>query len=199
MAMNRVASPSIAATSVTLVEDEFRFSQHYSFPPFFTLQPNLTTRAAQLNEWSDLTLSYCAFHRLFRFTPSHPLFHNSSVNRRLQLNDARTVLQYIVDQGRAEWIAPLNKRDKDASKEEAWIWWKSPEEWAQSIGDWVQETGQRNTVLTFYELLEGETTAKEPFHGLPNDMARKAINVLVKRGKATIFGEGEGLGVKFFF
>lgn len=177
----------------------FQYSPRYNYPPFFDLQPNLSTRAAQFLEWSQLILSYCAFHHTFRFTPSHPLFHNTRINRRLQLDHAKTVLQYVVDQGRAEWIAPLNKKDKDGNKEEAWIWWKSPEEWAQCIGDWVQETGQRNTVLTFYELLEGEETMRTEFHGLPVEMAKRAIGVLVKRGKANVFGEGEGLGVKFFF
>lgn len=191
---------SLATSSKAREDDsntQFRYTLHYPFPPFFVLQPNLGTRAAQLEEWRDLIVSYCAYHHTFRFTPSHPLFHNTTIKKKLQLNEARTVLQYIVDQGRAEWIAPLN--NKDANKEEAWIWWKSPEEWAQCIGDWVQETGQRNTVLTFYELLEGDTTTKREFHGLPIDMARRAIGVLVKRGKATVFGEGEGLGVKFFF
>ncbi|KAL9092767.1 MAG: hypothetical protein Q9159_000665 [Coniocarpon cinnabarinum] len=177
----------------------FKYTTHYSFPPFFDLQPNLATRASQLKEWSELILSYCAFHRIYRFTPSHPLFHNAAINRRMQLGNAKVVLQYVVDQGRAEWIASLNKRDKDSNMEEAWIWWKSPEEWAQCIGDWVQETGQRNTVLTFYELLEGEATSREEFHNLPVEMARRSIGILVKRGKANIFGEGEGLGVKFFF
>ena len=177
----------------------FQYTIHYSLPPFFTLQPNLATRAAQLNEWTTLIISYCAFHRIFRLTPSHTLFYNATINRRLQLKDAKVALQYAVDQGRAEWIKPLNKKDKEANQEEAWIWWQSPEEWAQCIGDWIQATGQRNTVLTFYELLEGDGTTKETFHGLPVDMAKKAIRVLVKRGKATVFGEGEGLGVKFFF
>ena len=190
--------------SGTPVEDAqrpagFRYTTHYSFPPFFDLQPNLATRASQLNEWSDLILSYCAYNHLFRFTPSHPLFANSLINRRMQLGNAKLVLQYVVDQKRAEWITPLNKKDKESQQEEAWIWWKSPEEWAQHIGDWIQETGQRNTVLTFYELLEGEDTTREQFHGLPIDMAKKAIGVLIKRGKASIFGEGDGLGVKFFF
>ena len=196
--MNINESRSSAPSSATLVEEDFRYSPHYYFPPFFVLQPNLTTRASQLVEWSDLIISYCAFYRVYQLTPSHSLFSNSKIDRKLYIEDARTVLQYVVDQGRAEWITPLNKRDKDARKEEAWIWWRSPEDWAQLIGDWIQDTGQRNTVLTLFELLEGDTTTKEEFHGLPTDMAKRTVNVLVKRGKATIFGEGEGLGVKFF-
>ena len=195
-----VSSPAPTLSGATLVEPpRFQYTTHYSFPPFFALQPNLATRAAQLNEWSNLILSYCAFHNIFRFTPSHSLFNNTSIKRRLQLGDAKDVLQHVVDQGRADWTTPANKRDKDAHKEEAWIWWKSPEEWAQCIGDWIQETGQRNTVLTFYELLEGDATINEAFHGMPVDMTKKVIGMLVKRGKANVFGEGEGLGVKFFF
>lgn len=36
------------------------------------------------------------------------------------------------------------------------------------------------------------------FHGLDQDLLQKALNVLVKRGKAQIFGQEDSQGVKFF-
>lgn len=38
----------------------------------------------------------------------------------------------------------------------------------------------------------------EEFHGLDQELLVKALNVLVKRGKAQIFGQEDSLGVKFF-
>lgn len=35
-------------------------------------------------------------------------------------------------------------------------------------------------------------------HGIDKDILLKALNVLVKRGKAQIFGQEDSLGVKFF-
>lgn len=36
------------------------------------------------------------------------------------------------------------------------------------------------------------------FHGLDPDLLQKALGILVKRGKAQIFGQEDSQGVKFF-
>ena len=36
------------------------------------------------------------------------------------------------------------------------------------------------------------------FHGLDQELLLKALNVLVKRGKAQVFGQEDSQGVKFF-
>lgn len=43
-----------------------------------------------------------------------------------------------------------------------------------------------------------ETRCVTEFHGLDSDLLQKALNVLVRRGKAQIFGQEDSLGVKFF-
>lgn len=85
-----------------------------------------------------------------------------------------------------------------AGKIVAWIWWRRPEEWAELLADWAEETGQKNTVLTLYELMEGEATSSREFHGMDLDVMLKSLNVLVKRGKAQVFGNEDQQGVKFF-
>jgi ESCRT-II complex subunit VPS25 len=37
-----------------------------------------------------------------------------------------------------------------------WIYWRRPEEWAAVIENWVDETGQKGSVLTLYEIAEGD-------------------------------------------
>ncbi len=80
---------------------------------------------------------------------------------------------------------------------------------------WVEETAQKGSVLTLYELTEGDGTRGTgeffsflkgkkgvltgvEFHGLDPDLLQKALSVLVKRGKAQIFGQEDSQGVKFF-
>lgn len=93
---------------------------------------------------------------------------------------------------RAEWIGP------PLEKASAWIWWRTPEEWAGVLQAWVDETGQKGTVLTLYELVEGEATEGQEFHRIDMEALRKSLRTLVKKGKAQVFG-GEGQeGVKFF-
>lgn len=125
---------------------------------------------------------------------------------------------------RAEWIPDAGGGSAGAmgstaqGRSVAWIWWKRPEEWADLLVEWVEGTGQRGSVLTVYELIQGEGTMSQgmfcavvrgcsgayanleivEFHGMDTDVMLRSLNVLVKRGKAQIFG-GEGQeGVKFF-
>lgn len=62
----------------------------------------------------------------------------------------------------------------------------------------VDETGQKNVVLTLYELTESEATMSQEFHGMDPDLLQRAMGVLVKRGKAQVFGQEDEQGVKFF-
>ena len=63
---------------------------------------------------------------------------------------------------------------------------------------WVDETGQKGAVLTVYELREGDAVMNKDWRDMDEGMLRKVLNVLVKRGKAQIFGQEENAGVKFF-
>lgn len=84
-----------------------------------------------------------------------------------------------------EWVSS----DKSACL----VWWRSGEEWADALLQWVEETGQRGAVLTVYELRE-----KGEWMGMEEGMLRKVLGFLTKRGKAASFAVGDGEGVKFF-
>ena len=66
------------------------------------------------------------------------------------------------------------------------------------ISGWVEETGQKGSVLTIYELREGDGVAGREWREMDEGMLRKVLAVIVKRGKGQVFGEKEGEGVKFF-
>ncbi|KAL2162030.1 hypothetical protein VTH06DRAFT_7815 [Thermothelomyces fergusii] len=127
------------------------------------------------------------------------LFHNRRINRRLSLADIREVIDFLRRDGRAEYVtAGAGAGAAEGGGDVAWIYWRTPEEWASLVDGWVDATGQRGSVLTVYELVEGEGTRGSEFHGLDQELLLKALNVLVKRGKAQIFGQEDSLGVKFF-
>ncbi|PLB46741.1 ESCRT-II complex, vps25 subunit [Aspergillus steynii IBT 23096] len=194
-------------TSTTTIPptDPFPFPPTYNFPPFFTPQPNRSTRSAQLQKWSALIQAWCRHHRTFRLSiieaVESPLFHNATLRKRVSLGDARDIVDWMAagadEDGsagggkRAEWV-DANQRSV------AWIWWRRPEEWAGLVADWVENTGQKNVVLTVYELLEGEATISQEWHGMDPDVMLRSLNVLVKRGKAQVFGSEGQEGVKFF-
>ncbi|KAJ5544912.1 hypothetical protein N7535_006702 [Penicillium sp. DV-2018c] len=196
----------------------FPFPPTYNFPPFFTPQPNTTTRHAQLEKWSSLIQAWCRHHRQYRLSlieaVESPLFHNAALRKRLDLREARAVIDWMTkseEEGgggrRAEWISDTGGASSlgglvnaagQGPKTVAWIWWRRPEEWADVVAEWVEGTGQRGSVLTVYELIHGDAAMSQEFHGMDTDVMLRSLNVLVKRGKAQIFGaEGEE-GVKFF-
>ena len=113
----------------------FSFPPTHSFPPFYTLQPNSSTRHAQLTTWAGLVLSYCRHRRLFRLSLSDALeselFYHRTLERRLSLEHAREVVQFMAGEGLAEWV------DGKPGKDVAWIWWRRAEEWASVLEHWV--------------------------------------------------------------
>ncbi|KAH8808420.1 putative vacuolar protein-sorting-associated protein [Xylogone sp. PMI_703] len=190
-----------STTLTTTANSPFKFPREYYFPPFFTRQPISTTFHAQTQKWATLILAYCRAHKLWKLSLidalDTELFWNKAIGKKMSLNDAREIVDFMRKDGRAEWVGATSK-GTEGEKNVAWIYWRNPEEWAGVIADWVDETAQKNTVLTLYELAEGEATISQEFHGMDPDLLQKALNVLVKRGKAQIFGQEDQQGVKFF-
>ena len=79
-----------------------------------------------------------------------------------------------------------------------YVFWKTPDEWAAAVEAFVDDTAQRGSVLTLYELTAGDATRGSELYGLDPVVLQRALAVLVKRGKAQVFGAEESLGVKFF-
>ncbi|KAI1741640.1 ESCRT-II complex subunit-domain-containing protein [Xylaria scruposa] len=198
-------TPTTTATTTTTsaplasTNTGFTFPLEWSFPPFFTRQINANTRHSQDSKWASLILSYCAHHRIYKLSLTSPaaeeLFHNRRLNKQLSLADAREVLGFMRRDGRVEFMGGGNQDD---GGDVVWVYWRTPEEWAALVETWVDETAQKGTVLTLYELSQGEDTVGTEFHGLDPELLQKALQVLVKRNKAQIFGQEDQLGVKFF-
>lgn len=172
----------------------FTWPWEYQFPPFFTIQPNLETRKAQLESWRSLILDFCQHHGIhqlhIRDWLNKPPFCNETIDRRLSLESIKIIVNSLVEKKFAEWV-----RGKD--QETCIIYSRPPDGWAQIIYDYVKENSLHNTILTFYELLEGDSTKGREFHQLDEVVFLKALKILEKSGKAAII-EMDGIkGVKF--
>lgn len=126
------------------------------------------------------------------------LFRNHHIDRALAPTDAREVLEDLRRQGRVEFEAASSQSSDNTPDIIAFVYWKTPEEWAAVVEAYVDETAQRGSVLTLYELTAGDATRGSELHGLDPTVLQRALAVLVKRGKAQVFGAEESLGVKFF-
>uniref|UniRef100_A0A8D0BM05 Vacuolar protein-sorting-associated protein 25 n=1 Tax=Salvator merianae TaxID=96440 RepID=A0A8D0BM05_SALMN len=172
----------------------FEWPWQYSFPPFFTLQPNVDTRQKQLTAWCSLVLSYCRVNKIYTMTIAEaqesPLFNNWKLQRKLPLESILVVLEELRKKGNLEWL--------DKNKSSFLIMWRHPEEWGKLIYQWVSKNGMTNSVFTLYELSNGDDTESEEFHGLEESMLLRALQVLQQEHKAEIITLDDGRGVKFF-
>lgn len=78
-----------------------------------------------------------------------------------------------------------------------YVYWRRPEEWAELLYQYVDATGQKGSILTLYELTESEAVQKEEWRNMDAELLRKSLNVLVRKQRAQVFGQGQELGVKF--
>lgn len=142
------------ATSPATAEP-FAFPREYNFPPFFTRQTNLTTRHAQLTKWSALVLAYARHHRIFRLALSSAaetdLFHNKAISRRLQPADIRDLFEFMRKDGRADYVS-------EGAQDVVYVYWKTIDEWAAAVEAFVDQTAHKGSILTLYELSEGDAT-----------------------------------------
>ncbi|BET03055.1 Vacuolar protein [Nesidiocoris tenuis] len=163
----------------------------YSFPPFFTVQPNLQTRKAQLSAWCDLVLKYHKANNLYvldvREAQGSPLFCNADINRKLSLEGIAEVMSELHRRANAE---PLDK-----GKTRWHVLWHTIDEWASILYSWADETGQTGSVCTFYEITNA---SDQEFSGIDQDVLLKALRKLEQAKKVEIIHMDDAKGVKFF-
>ncbi|POY71990.1 hypothetical protein BMF94_4999 [Rhodotorula taiwanensis] len=199
---DKASAPSSLTLRPIAASNGFLFPSLYSFPPFFTHQPNPQTWAHQLAQWQQLVLAWARHNKCWQIdiseqTCNEPPFANPQIKRQLNLATLRLVIDALVANSSAEYD-PKPAKGRPATS--AWMYWKRPDEWATVIYDWIKGTGQTNSIMTFYELTEGgDLVHTTEFYRMPTPLLRKALDFLIKQGKAQVLkGVGEeGDGVKF--
>ena len=141
----------------------FVFPREYHFPPFFTRQTRLATHHAQQTKWAALVLAYARHHRVFRLALSSAadseLFHNARLGRRLAPADVHELLDFMGRDGTAEYAGGSGgDTGTGGGGDVVLLYWRKPQEWATLVEQYVEDTGQKGSVLTVYELTEGEGT-----------------------------------------
>lgn len=152
----------------TSASSSFIFPRYHSFPPLYTPQPSASTEASRLSKWSSLILSYCQHSKIYTLVLvdalNSPLFHNSAINRQLALNDVVGIIESMRKEGRAEWGGEQKKGAE--SREAAWIYWRTPEEWAMMIYTWVRASFHDiwRAVLTYTRLITRRKKAQSSLY-----------------------------------
>ncbi|XP_055594656.1 vacuolar protein-sorting-associated protein 25 [Uranotaenia lowii] len=171
---------------------EFQWPWEYNFPPFFTFQSHGKTKEQQLTTWKALILGYQKHtgKAILNLNEDGPLFVNESISRKLPSEGRLWLLEELAKSGNA---APVDKR-----KQQWEVYWHTLDEWGGIIYGWAAANGMTNTVCTIYELVSGENTVGEEFHGLDEDVFKKALKLLETKGKCELIAFDDNEGVKFF-
>ncbi|KAI0272550.1 winged helix DNA-binding domain-containing protein [Gloeopeniophorella convolvens] len=184
------------ATQIT--ESGFLLPSIHSAPPFFTQQPNPTTQATLTEQWTRLFLAYARHRRLFFLriedaeAPGNEwdeVLRNPRINRRLMPAHLAYILGVMVSKNLAAYEPPRQTRA-------VLLYWRLPEEWAEALHEWATNTGQLNTILTFYEISDPPVPSE--LTGVPDALLRSAIAILAKSGRAQLISISDGDGVRFF-
>ncbi|KAJ8496039.1 hypothetical protein ONZ51_g1334 [Trametes cubensis] len=144
-------------------------------------QPNPRTQAVVAQNWTRLILSYARHKRLFMIRAEDADVPGSEWDEVLRNPRINT-------KGHAVYEPPRQTSS-------VLLYWRTPEEWAQVLYDWANSTGQLNTIMTFYEIIEPPVPS--PLSGIPLPILRKAVSVLTKSNRAQIIAVSDGEGVRF--
>ncbi|EKM81636.1 hypothetical protein AGABI1DRAFT_105162, partial [Agaricus bisporus var. burnettii JB137-S8] len=170
----------------------------HSAPPFFTQQPNPVSQAVVTDHWIKLILSYARYRRLWTLrledveTPGSDwdeIVRNTRIKRRLLPAHLSAILATMVQRGCAAYEPTKQIRS-------VLLYWRLPEEWADALHRWAVDTGQLNTIMTFYEITDPQIAS--PLSGIPASLLKKAISILSKSGRAQTISIADGEGVRFF-
>lgn len=87
----------------------------------------------------------------------------------------------------------------DSEKKRCLVYWRRPAQWGDLIYKWVDSTGQNNTVMTVYEIRQGDAVSDQDFYRMDLDMAMRALEALQSTGKCALLSGGvsDSIGVKF--
>lgn len=155
-----------------------------------SIQPNIKTQEEQLRTWKKLVLDYQKHLKkcTLNLGDDTELFSNTTINRKLPVDGQSLVLSELEKSGNALAV------DKRRLQWE--VYWYTLDELGNLIYKYISDNGLNNTVCTVFELVSGDDTAQEEFHGLEESVVLRCLRVLQANGKCEVFEDGEG--VKFF-
>jgi len=103
--------------------------------------------------WTSLILSWARHERVFVVNCDSPdpgeLFVHKAIKRKLLAPSLKIILAKMAREGQA---AP----DPPKQTSSYLLYWRKPDEWGSLIYDWVAENGLNSSIMTLYEITEGD-------------------------------------------
>eukprot|EP00158_Paraphelidium_tribonemae_P001592 Partr_v1_DN24575_c0_g1_i7_m19921 putative vacuolar protein sorting 25 homolog (S. cerevisiae) len=104
------------------------------------------------------------------------------------------LLDHLVASSKAAW---------EKKHQRCFIYWKDPSVWAESVLAWAANSALNSgSICTVYELLHGDSTRRQDFHGMDGDVFLRVLLILESRRKVQLLRQSldtppDEIGVKF--
>ena len=130
-----------------------------------------------LESWGNVLLDYSKFFvkhiiNINDLRKEYP-FQNKKINKALTLDQIRKIVDYLVEKGLARW---LNEKIMLRVR----VYWRTNEEWADIMLEYLLNTGRIVEVLSLFDL----TQLNQEWSYLPREDLVKVCQILVDRGIA---------------
>jgi len=122
--------------------------------PWMYIKPKKTDQIESwLQSWSAIVLDYSRIFVIHIININdlrsvHP-FNNKNLGKRLTLAQVRSIIDHLVQQNIARWL-------DEKTKTRVRIYWKSNEEWADALLDFMLDTGRVVEIQSLYDLTQLE-------------------------------------------
>ncbi|GAH26384.1 unnamed protein product [marine sediment metagenome] len=118
--------------------------------PWMYIKPKKESQVESwLESWSAIVLDYSRIFvihiiNINEIRNVHP-FNNTTNNKKMSLKQVREVIDHLVKQSVAKWL-------DEKTKTRARIYWKTNEEWADNLLDFMIETGRVVEIHSLFDL-----------------------------------------------
>ena len=164
-----------------------------SFPPFYTLQPNASTREKQLQLWAQCILSHFSAEGRGVMQPlaDHEIFVNKELDRRLSPEGVLAVAEHLISRGNAEWL--------DDEHMGLRVMLESSSALAAEIYSHARDNHAFTTVYTLFELQSEESFLGVSCREVDPHLLLRALEVLESQGLCSLHrsDNADETGVKF--
>ncbi len=163
-----------------------------TFPPFYTIQPNLQTREKQLQIWKEHICQSCQSSSTYFISIANTIFSNTAINRRISSEGFKVIGDYMVINASGVWVDPGNKT-------KLLVLWRTIPEWSAVVYNWAVAHGKLNSVETVYSLHSGDDVRGTELENIPTEILNLALSFLQSQHKCVVFkgNTSEDDGVKF--
>ena len=150
-----VAEEDLSKDQRAILEVEFEDSlPNWVKAPWMYIRPKKDSQVESwLESWSAIVLDYSRIFvihiiNINELRNIHP-FNNKQINKRLSLEQVREIIDQLVKQNVAKWL-------DEKTKTRARIYWKSNDEWADELLDFMIETGRVVEIHSLFDISQLE-------------------------------------------